>query len=239
MDSKQYLRRLYEGLGDIKNDFRNYNLYNLVRLKSKGPRVLDIGCGSGYFLCLMAGQGKSVAGLEPNQDLLKLAQRPENIVHGRAEDLENLFFSKFDDICMLDTLEHLEDDRLIINKVFNLLEPNGRFVLVVPAHPYLYGKRDENCGHFRRYSKNDLTEKLKAAGFKIKEIKYWNMLGLPIYWFYERMLNKELNTSLRKKQKNKNFLGKFLSSALNFYFRIIENKMNLGFGLSIICVAEK
>jgi SAM-dependent methyltransferase len=240
VDSKKYLTNLYGKMGDLRYDFRNYNLNQMIESKVKGASVLDIGCGNGFLLDLLS-KNKEIYGVEPNKDLIKLANEinPKlRIYKGFAEEIDKLITKKVDSILMIDVLEHVEDDILQIKKIHNNLNGGGQFIVVVPAYQFLYGKRDKNNGHYRRYSKKDLINKLSNNGFKIKLVRYWNMLGFFPYLFYEKILKKELNTELRTTKK-KGLLKKFINKVLNLWFKYVENNFNFRFGLTIICITEK
>ena len=64
------------------------------------------------------------------------------------------------------------------------------------------------------------------------------MLGFFPYLFHEKILKKELNTSLRDGNE-KGFFKKTLNRILNLWFKFIENNIDFGFGLSLICIAKK
>ena len=108
----------------------------------------------------------------------------------------------------------------------------------MPAFQFLYGIRDRNNRHFRRYSKKNLVKILKNAGFKIKEIRYWNFLGFFPYFFYEKILRKPLYPELRT-EKPKKAIKMIINKILNLWFDKIENNFDFGFGLSLICIAER
>jgi hypothetical protein len=41
---------------------------------------------------------------------------------------------------------------------------------------------DKNLGHYRRYSKNNLSKVVYSAGFSIKKIKYFDLAGI-VPWY--------------------------------------------------------
>lgn len=239
-NSGENLTKIYSDLHDLKNDFRNFNLLNRVSALVKGKQVLEIGCGNGILLKKMKDNGKSVTGIEPNEKLINIAKNinPDlAIIHGTSENLEKLVFEKFDTIIMTDVLEHIEKDGLLLDNLHKYLNKTGELVLVVPAYQALYGIRDKNIGHYRRYSKRTLKTLLKNNNFTVTKLFYWNMLGVLPYFLYEKVWKKPLSTEMRS-GKNMNVAKKMLSKILFYWFKYIENNTNLGFGLSLFCVAK-
>jgi 2-polyprenyl-3-methyl-5-hydroxy-6-metoxy-1,4-benzoquinol methylase len=235
-----YLSRHYSRLGDQQSDFRNTNLHGLILSRIRGKSVLDIGAGSGALLAALQRRGMQCFGLEPNPELIKLSRTlyPElTIRHGTSEDVHR-FNRRFDAVTLIDVLEHIEQDRLSLQKIHQSLEVGGVLVIVVPAFPVLYGMRDRNNGHYRRYRKKELIEKLASAGFAIKEVRYWNALGFIPYFVAEKILHRELNTDLRA-AKPKSPIKRLLAGALKGWFQNVENRVDFGFGLSLFCLAEK
>ena len=240
INSAKNLSCHYGRIYDIESDFRNYNLYMLLASLVGGRKVLDLGCGSGFLLDFLSQKGYKAIGIEPNEELIRLAKQRNpglDIKKGNAENLDSLILDEVDTVLAVDVLEHINDDTSILKKIHRHLSSGGRFIIVVPAYPWIYGKRDEKYGHFRRYSKSGLDNLLAESGFKIKSSRYWNVLGVLPYIFYEKVLAKELESGLREKRTG--FVNSFLKKLLHFWFRLIENKINFGFGLSIIVVAEK
>ena len=239
--SEKNLHNLYKDLGNLRNDFRNYNLTILIASKVNGDSVLDIGCGNSFLLGVLSKRGKKTFGIENDKELINLSIRinPElNILHGAAEDIDRIFKKKVDAITIIDVLEHIKNDDEQIKKIKNHLNDEGLLIIVVPAYAFLYGNRDEIFGHYRRYSKSRLIKLLFENGFKIKYVRYWNMLGFFPYLLSEKCLKKQLSSKLRK-ENEKGIMEKLLIKFLNLWFKYIENNFNLGFGLSLICMAEK
>jgi len=185
-------------------------------------------------------KGKKAFGIESNKDLIKLAKHNNprlSILCCPAEHINKLK-EKVDTITTIDVLEHIKDDKLQVKKIYEYMDKGGQLIIIVPALKFLYGERDKKFGHYRRYSKKELYQKLSRQGFKIQHIRFWNMAGFIPYLFYEKVLKKDLNTNLRTKEK-KGILNKTLSTLLNLWFKYIENNFDFGFGLSLICVATK
>ena len=79
-------------------------------------------------------------------------------------------------------LEHVEDDAAVLSRVYRFLPQGGRLVLLVPALRILYNTLDRELGHFRRYTKRELAQKLKGSHFHICSLKYFNFFGI-FGWF--------------------------------------------------------
>jgi len=133
-----------------------------------------------------------------------------------------------DSVICFNVLEHIEQDETALRKIFDLLDPGGRFLLLVPSHPWLYGSLDQHLGHHRRYRKKELRNTLEAMGFRVIYLKYFNRIGI-LGWF----LNGKI---LRKKR-----LSSFQLSIFNLLVPIfkLETFFPLPFGTSLLAVGEK
>jgi len=231
----------YSMLDDLNKDFRNLNLFRLVASVVSGQSVVDIGCGSAFLANILKASGKNVVGIEPNSGMRALAAQinPEIVIMpGNAEDVDVLLQNPVDSIVMIDVLEHIEKDIEQIKKVKNALKNDGEFVFVVPSYPFLYGKRDKEMGHYRRYTKKTLRKVIEAGGLHIEHMRYWNVLGVLPYVISEKILRKPLQSGLRGNTKKGSLAG-IMQKGLHFWFSRVENNFDFGFGLSIIGIAKK
>jgi len=106
-------------------------------------------------------------------------------------------FGEFDCILCLDVIEHIEDDAAALEELRGVLRPDGALLLVVPAMPSLYGKRDEALGHYRRYDRRMLLDVCHRSRLRVQELRSWNALGVPFYFVYERLLGRPIDDGLR------------------------------------------
>jgi glycosyltransferase involved in cell wall biosynthesis len=133
-----------------------------------------------------------------------------------------------DSVICFNVLEHIEQDEKPLKKIFELLEPGGRLLLLVPSHPWLYGSLDEHLGHQRRYDKKELRNKLETAGFRVIFLKHFNRIGI-LGWFLDSRI-------LRRKR-----LPLFQLRIYNLFVPLfkLEKFFPLPFGTSLLAVAEK
>jgi SAM-dependent methyltransferase len=89
--------------------------------------------------------------------------------------------ASFDAVFAFDVLEHVEDEDGALREIRRVLRPDGRFVLSVPAFPFLFGRQDVVCHHHRRYRRSRLVPLLRAHGFSVEHASYFNsLLFLPV-----------------------------------------------------------
>jgi hypothetical protein len=125
-------------------------------------------------------------------------------------------------------LEHVGEDKTALGKIFSLLEPGGRLLLLVPSHPWLYGSIDKHLGHHRRYGKKELENKLEAVGFKVVFMKYFNRIG-ALGWF--------LNSNVLRRKRLPSFQTRIYDLLVPLLK--LEKFFPLPFGTSLLAVAEK
>jgi SAM-dependent methyltransferase len=174
-----------------------YNQWLLERARPylRG-RVLDAGAGTGTFSKLVAADVDSVVALEPEAELVPLLR--ENVaghsnvivVEGTAEDVAAAGLGPFDAIVCLNVLEHIEDHAAVLRAFASVLAPGGHLLLLVPAHPLLYGAIDETVGHVRRYRRRDLQRGLGDAGLAVADLRYVNPLGALGWLVSSRLLRR-------------------------------------------------
>jgi SAM-dependent methyltransferase len=153
---------------------------------ARGERILDIGCGNGYFDGHIARSGAVVVGIDIGDAAVAEARRrhspPCTFQRVAAEDLA-LPDDSFDKVVSFCVMEHLADDRRVMAHVHRLLGEGGAFVLSADSlsNPGLSDR--ERARHMDKYAVNTfytfdtVREKLDAAGFEIAEWKY--LLNTP------------------------------------------------------------
>lgn len=144
---------------------------------------------------------------------------------------------KMDTIFSSNVFEHIENDKQAFANCFKLLEPQGRLLLFVPARPEIFGKMDEEMGHFRRYTLKDLRQKAEAAGFAVEKIYYANFPGYFLWWGRGVLLG-SLFKIRSGASKSDSFFSKIFDSLI-VPLLYLENFIHPPFGQSLALIAKK
>lgn len=99
-----------------------------------GVRVLEIGCGTGYFSELFLASGASLSAIELSPDLLRLAvRRCGAAADFREADVEHLPYgdATFDAVVGVRVLHHLDMDSAVA-EMHRVLKPRGAFAFCEP-----------------------------------------------------------------------------------------------------------
>lgn len=105
---------------------------------------------------------------------------------------EDLRADPFDSVVCLNVLEHIDQDRDALSGMRGLVRPGGTVVLLVPALPALYGELDRALGHHRRYTAGTLRRLFDETGLTMHHLEYFNLAGMPGWWFVGRVLRRRM-----------------------------------------------
>lgn len=147
-----------------------------------GP-MLDLGGGNGYVSERLVADGHQVILVEPGAIGAINAHKLRGLEHVVCATVEDAGFTPgtFGAIGMFDVIEHIEDDRVFLERIAPLLAPGGYLYLTVPCHSWLWSGADVEAGHFRRHTLRSLRELLDGL-FAIDYMSYFfQPLVLPQY----------------------------------------------------------
>jgi SAM-dependent methyltransferase len=209
------------------------------KLKGNGTalHILDVGCGTGANLEMLSQYGEA-EGVDVSDDALEFCRRKGlNVQKGVAEQLPYAD-GTFDLTTALDVVEHLDDDIAGLKEMFRVTKKGGYSLIFVPACMWLWGVQDDISNHRIRYTRRQIVDRLKAAGYEIQRATYANWTFFtPI--FAGRLFMKA--TGIKPESENNvnisalnGIFGK-LFAAERFWLR----NLNFPFGVSIVVVARK
>jgi hypothetical protein len=164
-----------------------------------GRKLVEVGAGTGSFSEMLLKENPAALTLiEPSEMFEQLSVKFEKRLSPTGITLHR---SKFDgvaetvrgsgppdSIIYINVLEHIEDDRAELAAVYKTLASSGAIILFVPALQGLFSEFDKHIGHFRRYDKQELRDKLKDAGFRIVMMRWFDIVGVIPWWIKYRML---------------------------------------------------
>lgn len=195
------LEKLLSNVGDMSLKRRARKIIENINPK-EGERIIDLGCGTGYYLFLLSNLGikLNLTGFDYNSKAINEAKDLLNVKKMKffTGDLHNIPFENksFDKAVMSEVLEHVGNDQKVLKEVYRILKPNGVLVISVPSinYPFLWDPINYILqhffsthiktgffsglwsGHLRLYSLSELRKKIKKADFTIEveeELTYW------------------------------------------------------------------
>ena len=199
-------------------------------------RILEIGCGTGHNLAMLSGFGH-VDGLELDDEAAALSEKRLGrvIIRSPLPELEGVS-NDYDLIGAFDVIEHIDDDHAALAAIATRLKPGGKFMMTVPAHPWMWTAHDVANHHKRRYSKRALRALVEGSPLRLDKIGYFNSLLFPLA-IVERAASKlrgkdDGNVSLPPRPLNNLFEAVFASE------RYLVGRLPLPPGLSLFAVAS-
>lgn len=204
-------------------------------------RVLDVGAGGGKLLSELKNKGWQAKGIDLDPLAKKQSQKRQiNIQIADATKKIPFEIDYFDAVFAVDSLEHMKNDLKALREIKRVTKPNGFIYISVPAYPKIFSYWDKMLGHYRRYSKENLKYLVTSAGLKIERLTFYlSFLLLPAIII--RQIKKCLNQNQVSDFKTM-FLPWLIKPVLKLLTQtelILLKKINLPFGLSLICVCRK
>jgi SAM-dependent methyltransferase len=163
-----------------------------------GSQVLEIGAGIGNLTtALLNGNQRWITADIASEHLAKLQEK-----FGETPNVEIRYCDlmapetfeplngEMDSVVCLNVLEHIEDDMLGLRNIHSSLKPGGHAIVLVPHDMKVYGTLDTALGHYRRYSHQELQQKMEQSGFRVKEILEFNRVSRPAWYMSGRVFKR-------------------------------------------------
>lgn len=222
---------------------RSECLLNIIKKYPTNYQYADIGAGDLYFAeQLKKITNKTIYAVDTN---IELAPEINGIV--KYNNIDDLPSNGIDIILLMDVLEHIADDKSFLINIQSFLKYDGRLIITVPAHKYLFSPHDVMLQHKRRYNKHYLINILEESNLKVEEMfEFYTIL------FMIRMMQKilcKLGVKFNWKKgighwkfPKSNILTRVITAILNIDFVINYYLSRLGcspWGLSICAICKK
>jgi SAM-dependent methyltransferase len=156
--------------------------------------VLQVGAGIGQMTELLEGLPavRRALAVEPDARFRarhRQAYPHHEVLEGTAADLPP--GTDWDAVLSINVLEHIQEDEAELKLYSRLLGARrGTLCLFLPARREIYAPIDRDFGHFRRYTRPELSQKLVRAGFEILRLSYFNFVGYFVWWLNFCILGK-------------------------------------------------
>lgn len=162
-------------------------------------RVIEAGCGTGYFSKVLAGRY--------GWTMFPLDLRPEGLNYARRQgaprltqgDITALPFASaaFEALVSFDVIPHLQrgQEHQAMSEFARVLKPGGLLVIRAAAFDFLRSKHSEFVHEKQRFTRKQLVDAAERAGFRVERATYANSLLLPIALFKFRIWEPLTRTS--------------------------------------------
>jgi len=173
----EQLENHYKGYG--RNDYlspitikRYHEILDSFEAVRKTNRILDVGCGIGYFLDVAKSRGWEVYGTEYTDSAVKICGDKGIIMHAGALNPQNYTAESFDVITSFEVIEHINTPNEEIARIFSLLRKGGYFYVTTPNFNsllrYYLGPKYNVIGwpeHLSYYTPKTLSALMQNHGF--------------------------------------------------------------------------
>ena len=207
-------------------------------LNTPNPRILDVGCGTGANLKMLAGFG-TAEGVDISPQAVDFCrERGLDLVKLGAVEQLPYESDSFELVTALDVIEHLDDDVAGLLEMRRVLSRDGRILVFVPAFMFLWGVQDDVSNHRRRYTLPHLLKALEEAGFSVEWSSYANIsFFLPVLVVRSVMrwlgLRADTEYGINISLMNRPFSSLFAAE------RLVFKHGRLPFGVSAVCIARR
>lgn len=174
---------------------RHYNRWILKKVaRFLGPSVLHAGAGIGNLSRLLLNSQRLMLVDKDPLYLARLHDRFRHLPHVEVvsgeiaspdvlpSELLEAGQPQVDTLLSVNQIDQAVDDAQQLQAFHKLLKPQGHAIVVVPACPMLFSPLDVAMGHKRRYTREQLRQKLEAAGFEVVHLEQFNKVG-TLGWF--------------------------------------------------------
>jgi SAM-dependent methyltransferase len=136
-------------------------------------RLLEVGCGAGFFLKAAERAGWEVEGIELSEEASRFAiERLQLSIRREPAESSSIAPGSFEAAAMFDVIEHLFDPRAVLSAIARALAPGGTLVISTPniesASRYVLGIEWAVLSpleHVYYFSEDSLRRLLEATGF--------------------------------------------------------------------------
>ena len=242
---------MYEKMFEVENSHwwfqaKKEIIINLIKSRilpnfNHNINIADIGCGVGLLLNSLSEIGK-VTGIDFSKQAIDFCREsfPGELIQTDCSKPMKIN-NKFDLVIASELVEHIQDEMVIMNNIYNLLNPNGYAIITVPAFQFLWSQHDVNNMHYRRYELDRLKNLILSTNFKIEYISYYNFF-LFIPAFIVRIVKNIFGIDkkgIMELSTPPSIINKIMYNIFKSEFKYISKRKCFPFGLSLIAIIKR
>lgn len=169
----------------------------------RNSRILEIGCGEGFFIEEANRHGNFVVGLDFNQQAVTTANAKNLRADIRCVDATYLpglrkHDEKFAMVAAFHIIEHLDNPRAFVAACLPLLDEAGYFIFAVPSQKrtnVIFNNRewwDKSPHHLTRWRERSFMELAKRSNLKTDKVIYQQIAQQALHkaltdWVYKKV----------------------------------------------------
>ncbi len=214
---------------------RRYNRWMWEKVQAYvGEHILEIGSGTGNMTRYLCSRRRVVASDVEPKYLQLLRNTFAGVPQVRVTELDagqplpDEVGRDFDTVLCFNVLEHVEDDVAALRRIRGALSEGGRLILIVPALRLLYGEIDRAIGHYRRYERPEILDKLRRTGFVVEHVASFNMVGVFGWYLNSRILKRKSVPGIQAR----------INDLMVPWLRL-EDRLQPPWGMSLLVVARR
>jgi SAM-dependent methyltransferase len=199
--------------------------------------LVDIGAGTADVTAMLGWAPTRTLTLEGNSSLAKAITERHAVTPmlGDASHVP-LRDGSATVVCLLDVIEHVVEPLDMLREAARILGPDGRMIVNVPAHQWLWSEADVALGHTRRYTVRTLRADLERAGCEVVWASHvFSWLVLPVWLRRKAMGGGEPQLGM----DTSSTLIDRSSMVLTRLEWLIAARRPLPLGTSVLCVARR
>jgi len=161
----------------VKSKF-NFAYSYIVDYFSKKSKLLEIGCGYGYFLELISKKMNTYAVEISKKAAEETHKNNPNIKVYNSDFLKVRIMNDFNFVVAFDVIEHQNDLKSFLNKIYSILDKDGVFIFTTPDYGTIFNRifskhapAVQPLYHNYYFEKKWLINNLTEMGFKIVFLK--------------------------------------------------------------------
>lgn len=157
-----------------------------------GDQVLELGCGPGKYVAMLANLGFAVTGVDvhafPSWDLLRQKTSCRLYADTRAESLP-FESGTFDHVVCLGALLYFDQPSDALKEARRVLRPGGRLVVRNVNSKNLYTRRtgrNIDPASKNLYTREELVSLIEQCGFTVTRMfsyGFWPPWGVRLWWY--------------------------------------------------------